>query len=88
MQEGQNSASVPRIVSSQHVDDVGEEDETHDGEKHQQQDVHHGGRAGGWREKMREHAAATPEKESEKIGTLRVGLGEKDHAHFLDKEKR
>lgn len=32
---------------SQHVDDVGEEDEAHDGEEHQQHDVHHGGNASG-----------------------------------------
>lgn len=32
-------------ASSQHVDDVGEEDEAHDGEEHQQHDVHHGGNA-------------------------------------------
>lgn len=39
-------------ASSQHVDDVGEEDEAHDGEEHQHQNVHHDGnnvRDGRWR---------------------------------------
>lgn len=35
-------SSLHRVASSQHVDDVGEEDQAHDGEKHQHQNVHHG----------------------------------------------
>lgn len=39
---GQREASSS-FSSSQHVDDVREEDEANDGEKHQHQNVHHDG---------------------------------------------
>lgn len=37
------AALCGRARSSQQVDDVGEEDEAYDGEKHQHQNVHHDG---------------------------------------------
>ncbi|CAK6961199.1 unnamed protein product [Scomber scombrus] len=83
MKEGENThllchrASAACVsepdATSQDVDDVGEKDEAHDGEKHQHQNVHHGGNVmsemdGADARRSRQHTKQQPVQE---IGRVR-----------------